>query len=118
MKEINVQVMRDECKKLPAETQSALFRQLMCAVLNEAVEDYVGNTPLLVKKIMSKYFFNPTTIMKDLNSPRMVMLSGGMSQTVAMHLKNNPEQIKENLIKLDKEYDIIKVDTYDTPQYR
>lgn len=118
MKEINVQTMRDECKKLPIETQSALFRQLMCAVLNEAVEDYVGNTPLLIKKSMPKYFFNPATIMKDLQSSRMVTLSDGMSQTVVMHLKNNPEQIKENLTKLAKEYNIIKVDTYETPQYR
>lgn len=118
MKEINVQTMRDECKKLPIETQSALFRQLMCAVLNEAVEDYVGNTPLLIKNSMPKYFFNPATIMKDLHSPRMITLSDGMSQTVAMQLKNNPEQIKENLAKLAKEYNIIKVDTYDTPRYR
>lgn len=118
MKEINVQVMRDECKKLPIEIQSALFRQLMCAVLNEAVEDYVGNTPLLIKKTMPKYFFNSATIMKDLHSPRMVVLSDGMSQTVAMRLKNDTEQIKDNLAKLAKEYDVVRVGTYDTPQYR
>lgn len=119
MKEqINLQSMRDECKKLPIETQSALFRQLMCAVLNEAVEDYVGNTPESVKQAMPKYFFNKSIIINDLNKPKMVALTNGMSLTVIKQLKDNPEQIKENLSKMSKTYDLVRVDTYDTPQYR
>lgn len=118
MKEINVQVMRDECKKLPAETQSALFHQLMCAVLREATDDYVGATPSTIKKSMPKYFFNKSVIMKDLKNPRMVALSNGMSETVAMHLRDNAAQIKTNIQNMAYEVKVTKVETYDTPQYR
>ena len=115
---INVKEMRKECKKLPQETQAGLFRNLMCAVLNEAVEDYVGKTPLGVKKVMPKYFFNKSTIIKDLKDQRMVALTDGMSVTVACNLQSNSKQIAENIEKLSKEYAIVKVDTYDAPKYQ
>ena len=118
MKTMNLESMRAECRKLPVDTQAALFRQLMCAVLSETVEDYVGVTPSTIKNTMPKYFFNKNIIMKDLESPRLIALTGGMSQTVAMHLRNNPDQIKENLIKLSKEYSVVKVETHETPKYR
>ena len=116
MKELNA--MRAECKQLPAETQSALFHQLMCAVLREAIDDYVGTTPSMIKKSMPKYFFNKSVIMKDLKGPRMVALSSGMSETVAMHLRDNAAQIKTNIQNMACEVKVAKVDTYDTPQYR
>ena len=116
--QMNLNTMRAECKQLPAETQSALFHQLMCAVLHEAIDDYVGTTPLNIKKIMPKYFFSKSVIMKDLKSPRMVALSSGMSETVAMHLRDNAAQIKTNMQNMAYEVKVTKVETYDTPQYR
>jgi hypothetical protein len=118
MKNVTVKEMRAKCKELPIETQSALFRQLICAVLNEAVEDYVGTTPLTIKKLTPKYFFDKSTIMKDLKSPRMVALSSGMSETVAMHLRKNAAQIKVNMQKMANEVKVMKVEIHDTPQYR
>lgn len=118
MKNITVKEMRAKCKQLPIETQSALFRQLMCAVLNEAVEDYVGTTPQAIKKSMPKYLFKKSVIMQDLNNPKIVALSDGMSQTVAMQLQNNLKQVEKNLASIAREYNIVKVETYDTPQYR
>lgn len=119
MKEqMKLSAMRAECKQLPAETQSELFRQLMCAVLREAIDDYVGTTPSAIKKSMPKYFFNKSIIMKDLKGPRMVALSSGMSETVAMHLRDNAAQIKLNIQNMDCEVKVAKVDTYDKPQYR
>lgn len=114
----NVKEMRIKCRELPAETQSALFRQLMCAVLSEAVEDYVGTTPQAIKKVMPKYLFKKSVIMQDLNNPKMIALSDGLSLTVAMQLKNNLKQVESNLASMDGECNIIKVETYDTPQYR
>ena len=118
MKNVNVKAMRESCAKLPSETQSSLFRQLMCAVLSEAVEDYVGTTPQAIKKVMPKYLFKKSVIMQDLNNPKMVALSDGLSLTVAMQLKNNLKQVENNLASMTREYNVIKVDTYDTPQYR
>lgn len=119
MKEqMKLNAMRAECRQLPAETQSALFHQLMCAVLHEAVDDYVGTTPSMIKKSMPKYFFNKAVIMKDLKNPRMVALSSGMSETVAMHLRDNAAQIKTNIQNMAYEVKVTKVETYDTPQYR
>lgn len=115
---ISVKEMRKECKKLPQETQAGLFKNLMCAVLNEALEDYVGKTPLSVKKVMPAYLFNKSTIIKDLKSPRMVALTDGMSITVADNLKSNAKQIAQNIEKLSKEYAIVKVDTYDSPKFQ
>ena len=114
----NVKEMRKECRKLPQETQAGLFRNLMCAVLNEAVEDYVGKTPLGVKKVMPQYLFKKSTILSDLQSPRMVALTDGMSITVADNLKSNAKQIAQNIEKLSKEYAIVKVDTYDSPKFQ
>ena len=115
---ITVKEMRIKCRELPAETQSALFRQLMCAVLSEAVEDYVGTTPQAIKKSMPKYLFKKSVIMQDLNNPKIVALSDGMSQTVAMQLQNNIKQVEKNLASMAREYNVVKVETYDTPQYR
>jgi Mg-chelatase subunit ChlD len=90
----------------------------MCAVLNEAVEDYVGKTPASVKKVMPAYLFNKSTIIKDLKDQRMVALTDGMSITVADNLKTNAKQIAKNIEKLSKEYAIVKVDTYDSPKFQ
>lgn len=115
---INVREMRKICKRLPQETQAGLFRNLMCAVLNEAIEDYVGKTPLSIKKVMPAYLFNKSTIIKDLKDQRMLSLTDGMSATVADNLKSNAKQISQNVEKLSKEYAIVKVDTYDSPKFQ
>ena len=118
MKNQELQIMRAKGQALPEETRTGLFYQLMCVVLSEAVEDYVGKTPVGVKKSMPKYLFDQSIIIEDLKSPRMVALTNGMSETIAFNLKNNAEEIAENLEKLSSEYAIIKVDIYDTPKFQ
>ena len=76
------------------------IRNLMCAVLLSAVEDYVGTTPECDKKVLPKYIFNKSTILKDLRSPRMVALSDGLSLTVADRLVSDPQGILNNLKKM------------------
>lgn len=74
-----------------------MANNLICAVLLQAVRDYCGEIPTTAKESIPEYYFDRDIILSDLESPEMIALSNGMSLTVAMMLRNNPEQIKENL---------------------
>lgn len=75
----------------------AHIRNLMCAVLLAAVEDYCEETSITTRQALPNYLFNKSTIQKDLHNPRLVTLTEGMSITVADQLKANPVKIKQNL---------------------
>lgn len=75
----------------------AHIRNLMCAVLLAATEDYCEETSITTRRTLPNYFFNKSTIQKDLHSPRLIALTEGMSVTVADALKANPAKIKQNL---------------------
>lgn len=75
----------------------AHIRNLMCAVLLAAVEDYCEETSITTRRTLPNYFFNKSTIQKDLHNPRLVALTEGMSVTVADALKTNANKIKQNL---------------------
>lgn len=75
----------------------AHIRNLMCAVLLAAAEDYCEETSITTRRVLPNYFFNKSTIQKDLRSPRLVTLTEGMSITVADQLKANSAKIKQNL---------------------
>lgn len=105
-------------KPISIERKEQLTRNLMCAVLFTAAQDYVGETSDTNKSNLPKYIFDKATILRDLKHPRMVSLSNGMSLTVARALKENPEGIKENLQSIVDDYNLVKVDTYDQPKFR
>ena len=115
---IKVKEMREAGNRLDPDIKSELFYQLMCKVLDEAVVDYVDETPIGIKKSMPGYLFNKTVIMKDLTGPRLVAHTNGMSITVAMHLKENEATIKKNIQSRDKDFDVVKVGTYGKPEFR
>lgn len=75
----------------------AHIRNLMCAVLLAAAEDYCEETSSTTRRVLPNYFFNKSTIQKDLHNPRLVALTEGMSVTVADALKTNANKIKQNL---------------------
>ena len=101
-------VMRNNFKQLPQEIQEGLMRNLMCAVLHEAIIDYSGLTPVSVKKVMSPSRFDQKVILKDLHHPLVVALSNGMSETIATMLQENPERIKQNLKEMGEKEDVCK----------
>ena len=98
--------------------RETLIRNLMCAVLLQAVKDYTGETALCNQTNLPKYYFDKDTILSDLKKEKMVALTGGMSLTVAHQLETNELQIKENLQNIVEDFQLIKVDKYDKPQYR
>jgi hypothetical protein len=102
---------------IPVERKSELIRNLMCAVLSTAVEDYCGESSETAKKNLPKYFFDPTIIMKDLQSKRLRDLTDDMSLTVACQLKRNPNKIKERLKLMVTDYNTIKVERHDKPVF-
>jgi hypothetical protein len=114
----NIEKMRQEAKSIPTETYHANFNQLMCAVVHEAMVDYVGLTTPSDKQGLPAYLFNKPIIMKDLLKQDMVSLSNGASVMAAKALKDNAKQVKKNIQNMHKYYELIKVETYDTPQYR
>jgi hypothetical protein len=113
-----VKEMREAGNRLDPNTKSELFYQLMCKVLDEAVVDYVDETPIGIKKAMPGYLFSKTVIMKDLMGQRLVAHTNGMSITVAINLRNNESAIKKNIQSRDKDFDVVKVNTYGKPEFR
>jgi hypothetical protein len=63
------------------------IRELASAVMLQAVKDYFATT----------YDSSRKAILKDLRSPWMDMLSGGLSIAVAEQLEKEPEKIKKRL---------------------
>lgn len=115
---VRLQDLRTGCKRLPDTTRDERFYQLMCKVLDEAIVDYVGETPLGIKSVMPGYFFDQNIILRDLTGQRLAAYSDGMSRTVAMHLVNNFDQIKKNIQTRSKEYTIVRVIPDEKPEYR
>lgn len=113
-----LQDLRTGCKRLPDTTRDERFYQLMCKVLDEAIVDYVGETPIGTKSTMPGYFFDQNIILRDLTGQRLTAYSDGMSKTVAMHLVNNFDQIKKNIQTRSKEYTIVRVIPDEKPEYR
>ena len=118
MKEFDIKAIREEAKRIPQEAKDAFTRNLMCAVLYRAVEDYVNGCSKRVVATLPRYYFDKATIIKDLKDERTVTLSDGMSLTVAHALKTNPEKIKINLAAIADEYSLARVDKYDKPVYK
>lgn len=84
--------------------EERLIRNLMCAVLFRAVEDYCGECSETDKRIMSPSFFDRDVIISDLKSPRLVALTDGMSLTVASQLEHNAFDIKNRLRTMTTDY--------------
>lgn len=103
---------------LPVETRQKLFRNLMCAVLLEAAKDYCGEAALTNQQHLPRYIFDKDTIIEDLKSERMRALTDGMSVTVADVLLEHGGKVKANLQEMVEDFQLIKVDNYDKPQYR
>ena len=99
-------------KPIDAVKRDNLVRNLMCAVLLQAVKDYVGETAECNKSNLPAYYFDKDTIIRDLKSDRMMTLTDGMSSTVAYALQTNADNIKDNLSKLVEEFEAAKVETY------
>lgn len=112
MKEISI-------KKQPItiDRKEKLTRNLMCAVLIQAVKDYVDETASTNKLNLPEYYFDKDVIINDLKSDRIVALTNGLSLTVAHALQTNSDQIKENLQNIIEDFDLAKVEMHDTPQY-
>ena len=64
----------------------ANIRSLACAILMQAVKDYLYTTPE-----------KQAVILKDLRSPYMDLLTNGTSIVVADQLELHPEEIRERL---------------------
>lgn len=78
----------------------AHIRNLFCAVLFTAVEDYCGESSDTDRNGLPDYIFDKSVIRADLRKPRLVSLTDGMSITVLNALKSNPSKVKENLKKV------------------
>ena len=72
-------------------------KNLFCAVLLAAVEDYCDETSVATRRTLPDYIFSKKTIRRDLRNPKLIALTDGMSITVLDALKTRPQQIKENL---------------------
>lgn len=70
----------------------AQARNLVCAIIMQAVRDYLRSASK--KKAL---------ILKDLRSPYMDMISNGMSVIVAEQLELHPEEIRARLCKMPEE---------------
>lgn len=66
---------------------NANLHNLACAVIMQAVKDYLATTSTNSRN----------AILKDLRSPWMDMFSNGLSVVVAEQLEQNPKEIKERL---------------------
>ena len=62
------------------------IRNLGAAVLLQATKDYVAGSEKTQRAIL-----------KDLRSPWLILLTDGMSETVARKLENNAEEISKRL---------------------
>lgn len=70
--------MRDEC-----------VRELACAITMQAVKDYLAENDKAQRR----------AILKDLRSPYMELLTGGMSSTIVNQLELHPGEIAERMRK-------------------
>lgn len=72
----------------------ASIRNLACAIVLQAVRDYFTKEEYKTeKKTESMFAKKRKTILKDLRSPYMEMLSNGTSVVVAEQLEKHPEEI-------------------------
>lgn len=94
------------------------IHNLFCAVLLETVKDYCGETSKTIRRSVSGRYFDKPTILKDLRSDWLVSVTNGLSLTVADQLEANGARIKANLQNMVIDFDIIKVHTYDKPEFR
>ena len=69
-------------------------KELAAATILQAVKDYFDCASAPKKQAV---------ILKDLRSPWMDLLTGGMSAIVATQLENHPVEIAERLNKMPKE---------------
>lgn len=118
MKTIDIHEIREAGKQIPYDQKVKLVRNLMSVVLLEAVKDYCGEVSENKKHGLPKYYFDKSTILRDLKSERLIRLSDGLSLTVAHQLKTNEAAIIENIKTIVDDCNLVKVETYDTPQYR
>lgn len=118
--EAKLQEMREGFPRLPQQTQSERIHQLACRVIFESMLDYVDKTPMSDKQGLPKYFFNKSTILNDLASQTIPAASNGANDMAISALKNNPQQVKENIDKISYSHDIetIKVETYGKAEFR
>ena len=118
--ELNVKLeeYRNGFRTLPQETQAERIYQLACQVIHDAMIDYVGLTTESDKHGLPKYLFKKSVIMQDLKNQDIMALSNGANEMAAAMLLENPEQVKQNLRQMAYEVKVVKVETYDTPQYR
>ena len=118
--ELNIKLegLRQGFKNLPHETQEERIYQLVCQIINEAATDYVGESTPTDRQGIPSYICDQSTIIEDLRNQPIMAYSKGMNEMVIHMLLNNPEQVKNNIHNMSYGCEVVKVETYDKPQFR